>query len=252
MPVAHIANGKDKLDLAFLDEGKGPVVLLIHGFASNRTVNWVNTGWVKQLTAAGYRFVALDNRGHGESTKFYDETDYALEKMAGDALALMDELGVEKFHVIGYSMGSRIAATLAMGHGDRLGKVVLSGGGWTMVDGSGDWTPVRDALLADTLDQIKDQRGWMFRVFADQTGSDRHALAACVKGVRQLLPLEGLRKVSNPVMVAVGTEDEVAGSGEKLAEVFPDGTYLPIPRRDHMKAVGDKAHIEGVIAFLGR
>ena len=50
--------------------------MLVHGFASNTQVNWVNTGWVSTLTGAGRRVIALDNRGHGESAKLYDPADY--------------------------------------------------------------------------------------------------------------------------------------------------------------------------------
>lgn len=250
MPVATITNGDDRLNLAYVDEGEGDVVLLVHGFASTKEVNWVDTGWVAALTQAGFRVIAHDNRGHGASTKFYAESDYRLDKLAGDAVALLDHLEIRHAHLVGYSMGARISATVAVHHGDRVGKLVLSGGGWAMVEGTGDWTPVRDALLAPGLEAVTDPRARTFRAFADKTGSDRRALAACVTGVRQLLVESELRTIANPVLVAVGTEDDVAGSGERLAQVFRNGRYLPIPRRDHMKAVGDRAHIAGVIDFL--
>ncbi|MEC9343628.1 MAG: alpha/beta fold hydrolase, partial [Pseudomonadota bacterium] len=113
MTTAQLTSGGERLELAYLDEGEGrETVLLVHGFASTRTVNWVNTGWVRALREAGYRVVAFDNRGHGESTKFHDSADYSLERMAGDAMALLDHLGIDRTHVVGYSMGARIAATL--------------------------------------------------------------------------------------------------------------------------------------------
>lgn len=250
MPLIPIANGEDNLEIACLDEGDGFPVLLIHGFASTKEVNWVNTGWVKALLAAGFRVIAIDNRGHGASTKFYAPGDYALSKMALDAMLVLDALQVERCHVAGYSMGARIASTLAIEHGNRLGRVVLSGNGWNMVEGSGDWTPVRDALLASSLAEVTDQRGRAFRIFADQTGSDRRALAACVEGVRQLVPLEGLKRVANETLVAIGTQDEIAGSGEKLVAEMPNASYLPIPGRDHMRAVGDRVHVSGAVEFL--
>ena len=68
---------RDGLQLAYFDEGdpSGVPVLLIHGFASSAAVNWVHPGWVKTLGDAGYRVIALDNRGHGDSTKLYDQED---------------------------------------------------------------------------------------------------------------------------------------------------------------------------------
>ncbi len=256
MATASLTNGDDRLDIAYLDEpgadgGNGETVLLIHGFCSNRKVNWVNTGWVKALTAAGYRTVAFDNRGHGESTKFHDPDDYPLEKMAGDAVALLDHLGIERTHVMGYSMGARISATLAARHNDRLEKLVLSGYGARMIERSrSNWEVIRDALRAPSPDDVAEGQGREFRTFADQTGSDRLALAACIEGARKPISPDALRAVQNPVLVAVGTEDDIAGSGEELAEIFPNGSYLPIPGRDHMKAVGDRTHIRGVLEFL--
>jgi pimeloyl-ACP methyl ester carboxylesterase len=194
----------------------------------------------------------MDNRGHGASTKFHSEADYSLDRMAGDALALLDHLSIEKAHVAGYSMGARIACSLAISHGERLGKAVFSGNGWGIVEGTGDWTPVRDALLAPSLADVTDPRGRAFRAFADQTRSDRVALAACVTSVRQVFSVDELSRIRNEVLVAIGTNDDIAGSGERLAAALPRGSFLPIPGRDHMKAVGDRTHIAGVIEFLRR
>lgn len=250
MPNAELhRNGRD-ISLAYLERGRGHPVLLIHGFASNKEVNWLNTGWVGNLADAGYRVVAFDNRGHGASTKFYGKADYCLEEMVADARGLMNHLEISNPHVIGYSMGAHIAAKLAIAYGESLGKIVLSGKGWSMVEGSGDWDPVRRALLAPSLEDVTDPRGRAFRKFANQTESDLRALAACVSGARQLVSEVEMRSIANSVLVAVGTEDEVAGSGKSLAAILPHGLYLPIPGRDHMRAVGDKVHIAGALEFL--
>src|SRR5215211_6859454 len=102
--------------LAYIDvppeSGSGDPVLLVHGFASNHAVNWVNTLWVTTLTRAGYRVIALDNRGHGQSQKLYRPEDYDSSVMAGDLRRLLDHLGLERADLIGYSMGARIAAHL--------------------------------------------------------------------------------------------------------------------------------------------
>ena len=252
MPILELQSKTGPVSLSYLDEGQGDPVVLIHGFASSKEVNWLNPGWVKALTGNGYRVVAFDNRGHGQSTKFHEESHYSLDILADDASALIDALSLGDPHIVGYSMGARIAATLLLRRGEQLRRVVLSGNGWSIVEGSGDWTAVREALLTDKPDEITDLRAKAFRTFADQTGSDRQALAACVTSVRQTLPEQELRKIQNDVLVAIGTRDEVAGSGEKLAAILPNGEYLPIPNRDHMRAVGDKVHIQGVLAFLDR
>ena len=66
------------VEIAYLDEGAGEPIVLVHGFGSNKETNWVVPGWVAALKGAGRRAIALDNRGHGASTKFYDPDDYTL------------------------------------------------------------------------------------------------------------------------------------------------------------------------------
>src|SRR5687767_7954586 len=95
----------DGFRIAYIDEGAGEPVVLIHGFASTHFINWVSPGWVKTLRDAGYRVVALDNRGHGQSSKSYDPEDYRRERMASDSAALLSSLGIGQAHVFGYSMG---------------------------------------------------------------------------------------------------------------------------------------------------
>src|SRR6202035_1099062 len=111
-PVARFRH--DDVEIAFLDEGEGAPIVLVHGFASNAAVNWVQPGWVAFLKDAGRRVIALDNRGHGASTKLYDPAAYHSALMAGDVKALLDHLGLDRADVMGYSMGARIAAYLAL------------------------------------------------------------------------------------------------------------------------------------------
>ena len=238
------------VDITYIDEGDGEAVLLIHGFASNAVVNWLGPGWVKTLTEAGYRAIALDNRGHGGSTKFYQPEHYEPDLMAADALALLNHLAVPQAHVIGYSMGSRIMTFMSLAAPDRLRRLVYGGMGRNLITGVGGWQPIAAALEADDVSQISDPTGLRFRLFADQTDSDRRALAACIRPSRQKITAEAIATIAHPALVAVGTEDDVAGSGAALAAMLPDGRHLPLAGRDHMKAVGDKQFKQGVLAFF--
>jgi len=243
----------DGLKLAFIDrspaDGADPV-LLIHGFASTHAVNWVAPGWVSTLGEAGYRVIAFDNRGHGASDKSHDPLDYTPPKMAADAAALLAHLGIGKAHVMGYSMGARIAAFLALAEPVRVATLVFGGLGLGMVEGVGDWDPIASALLAEDPTTIVHPRGQTFRAFADQTRSDRQALAACIETSRTLLTAPEMRRIGQPALVAVGTRDDIGGSAEGLARLMPNAESFAIEGRDHMLSVGDRAFKARVLEFL--
>ncbi len=240
----------DGVDIAFIDEGDGEPVLLIHGFASNVATNWAGTSWIGALKDAGFRTIAFDNRGHGRSAKLYAPEDYGAPLMAEDARRLLDHLGLQAAHVIGYSMGARIGAFLAMRHEPRVRSLVLSGMGINLVHGVGGAGPIAAALEAERPEDVKSDAARSFRLFADQTGSDRRALAACIRSSRQPIAAAEIGALRIPVLVAVGTQDVVAGSARELAALIPTASVLDIPGRDHMRSVGDPVHKGGVIEFL--
>jgi pimeloyl-ACP methyl ester carboxylesterase len=242
----------DGVTIAYLDEGEGAPILLIHGFASNIQVNWVMTGWVDTLKRAGFRVIAIDNRGHGTSEKLYDTAVYGAAMMAEDARRLLDHLGIQRADVMGYSMGARIAAFLTLAHPERVRSAIFAGLGINMVHGVGAPGPIAAALEAASVDDVKNDAARSFRVFADQTGSDRKALAACIRSSRDKISAEELGRITRPVLVAVGTTDVIAGSGPELAALIPGAEALDITGRDHMRAVGDKVYKQGVLDFLGR
>ncbi len=242
----------DGVEIAFLDAGAGEPIALIHGFASNAATNWLNPGWMDTLTKAGRRAIALDNRGHGASTKLYEPAAYHSSLMAEDVRALLDHLGLASADVMGYSMGARIAAFLALAHPGRVRSVIFGGLGSHLVDGVGLPETIADALEAPSLAAVTDPQGRMFRAFAEETKSDLKALAACIRGSRQTLTRAEIAAIRMPALVAVGTKDVVAGSAQELAALLPAGRALDIPGRDHMLAVGDKVFKQGVLDFLAQ
>jgi pimeloyl-ACP methyl ester carboxylesterase len=238
------------VEIAYLDEGKGEPIVLVHGFASNKEVNWVAPGWVATLTRAGRRAIALDNRGHGASSKLYDPAHYDRAKMAEDVRALLDHLDLARADVMGYSMGARITANLALAHPERLRSAIIGGLGKRLVGGGGLRQNVIDALEAPSSDEVTDPQGFMFRRFAEQTKSDLRALAACIRGVGPPLSPDDVARLKMPVLIAVGTKDTIAGSPRELGDLIPGARVLEIPNRDHMLAVGDRVYKDGVLAFL--
>ena len=248
MPSFH--NGE--VEIAYLDEGEGDPILLVHGFASTRNVNWVYPGWVSELTKNGRRVIALDNRGHGDSTKLYDAAQYDIAIMAGDVIALMDHLQIARADIMGYSLGSRMTAVLARSQPERLRSAIFGGIGIGLIEGGGPGENVVKALEADSLQDVTDPVGRTFRAFADQTRSDRRALAACLRGSRRLMTREEAARIAVPALIAVGTKDEIAGSADALGKIIPGSQVLNIPNRDHMRAVGDKVYKSGVLDFLSQ
>lgn len=250
--VRHFAH--EGFDLAFVDalppSGSGDPVLLIHGFASSILFNWIAPSWMTTLAAAGYRAIALDNRGHGLSSKSYNPPDYAPARMAGDAAALLAHLGIGRAHVMGYSMGARISATLALQEPALVATLILGGLGIGLVEGVGDWDPIADALAAPDPAAVTHPRGKMFRAFADQTRSDRRALAACIATSRVELTEAEVQRIAQPTLIAVGTKDDIAGSAEDLAGLMPNAEAFAIEGRDHMLSVGDKAFKKRALEFL--
>lgn len=240
------------VEIAYLDEGGGDPILLIHGFASSATVNWVDTGWVRHLAREGRRVVALDNRGHGNSAKLYVPADYGTSTMAEDARRLLDHLGIGRADVMGYSMGARITAFLAMTHPERVRSAIFGGLGINMVRPMAGTGPIAAALEAPSIDAVTNPTARTFRAFADSTKGDLKALAACMRGSRDPIASESLRGLTCPVLVAVGSQDVIGGSATELAAIIPGAEALVIEGRDHMKAVGDRIYKDGVSAFLRR
>jgi len=240
----------DGVAINFIDEGTGDPVLLIHGFASNIAANWVDPGWVRHLTRAGYRAIAMDNRGHGASQKLYDTSDYSAPLMAEDARRLLDHLEIARADVIGYSMGARIGAFLALAHPGRVRSLVFGGLGANMIRPMAGTGPIAHALEAASIDDVTNATARTFRAFAESTRSDLRALAACIRSAREPITAEALGRLACPVLVAVGSEDVIGGAAADLAALIPGGAALVIEGRDHMKAVGDRRFKEGVVAFL--
>jgi pimeloyl-ACP methyl ester carboxylesterase len=241
----------DSVEIAFDDVGQGEPVLLIHGFASNGRVNWVDTGWVKTLVDGGFRVITMDNRGHGESEKLYNPDLYPAAEMAEDARRLLDHLEIPRAHVMGYSMGARIAAFLTINHPARVGAAVFAGLASRMITGVGGGPEIARALEAASLLDVTDVSARSFRVFAEQTRGDLKALAACIRSSRVKITAEMLATIKAPTLVVVGEKDDVAGEIGPLVAAIPGATGVTLHRRNHMNAVGDRQYKAAVLTFLG-
>jgi pimeloyl-ACP methyl ester carboxylesterase len=240
------------IGIAYEVHGAGKPILLIHGFGSSGKINWIDTGWVETLMGAGYQPITFDNRGHGASRKLYDTKLYYAHEMAEDARRLLDHLRIERAPVLGYSMGARIAAFLMLKHPERVSVGIWGGMGVNLTTGLEDSEEIIEGLTAESLEQVKGRTARQFRIFADHNKADRAALAACMVNSREPMPAADIGKIAAPVLVAVGSDDDMAGSAAALAEMLPQGEAFTIERRDHMRATGDKAFKAAALEFLAR
>jgi pimeloyl-ACP methyl ester carboxylesterase len=237
----------------YIDEGEGPPIVLVHGFASNLHGNWRATGVIDALTTAGRRAVALDCRGHGRSDKPHDPEAYAGTAMPDDVIALMDHLRINKTDLIGYSMGGFIAASLLTRHPNRLHTVILSGVGDARM--LNDWGRDRGNAIADAMEapdngSVTDASARAFREFAELSGNDLRALAAMQRASSpSWFDPDKLGEVDLPVMVLVGEEDTLVGPPDRLATAIPGAKLVRVPG-DHLTAPGMPEFRTAVVEFL--
>ncbi len=241
------------LRLSYLDNGvisdEIPVILL-HGFTASAESNWQVTGWIKKLTQANRRVIALDARGHGDSDKPYDSNDYPSNVMITDSLYLMEQLGIVQADFIGYSMGARMAAFAAINHPEKVGKVVFGGMGGNFKKGMSNSQQIADALLADNLKQVSDRYARRFRRLAELGGNDLTALAHCILSSRQKLNTDSLNTIKAKSLIVVGEDDEIAGNPYELQNDITDSQIAVIADCNHFNALSNKAFRQAAIDFI--
>ena len=250
--MTEFVKAPDGVRIAYETAGSGPSVMLVHGFAASRVQNWKGPGWYETLTGAGYRVVAMDCRGHGDSDKPHDPAAYDHAIMAEDVVAVMEAANAAPGFLMGYSMGGFISMHVLMDHPDLVTKLVIGGvGGSYLGRAFGSRDAIADALVIEDKSKITDPVSKGFREFAEQSGKDRLALAACMRANRRAFTAAELKQSKRPVLVVCGENDTLTGPPGPLADAFADGRALVVPRRDHMTTVGDKVYKEAALNFFG-
>jgi pimeloyl-ACP methyl ester carboxylesterase len=224
----------------------GPPIVLVHGFASDYQLNWVGTRWQETLVAAGRRVIGLDCRGHGRSDKPHDPNDYGLVKMARDVVQLLIHLNIAQADYLGYSMGGRIGVEALQSAPSRLLKVVLAGVGWTGALRNSQ--SVADALRGGHPSTEVAKR--FFDFAASRTDNDLEALAACILAPMTDPDPERLARATNPVLLVVGADDDIAGETQRLCDALPNARLVTLAGRNHMSAVPAREFKEAALAFL--
>jgi pimeloyl-ACP methyl ester carboxylesterase len=271
VPAAHAqdtgqffdANG---VQIHYVDKGRGIPVVLLHGLTGSFARHWDAPGVMEALGMAGYRVIAMDSRGHGQSDTPRDSSQYGLE-MVRDVVRLLDHLKLERAHVVGYSMGGAIANQLLVRHPGRLLTVTLLGAGWEGADlevftsqmlelAEGFARDDASALIrgvtssgqdGPTDDEVAALNASLF------ARNNPQALAGVARGLPALYEISGdsLRGVTLPVLAIIGEHDD--GNLEavrRMAGVMPSLEVVQIPGASHATSVRPSA--DPLVAFLDK
>jgi len=240
----------DGLKIAFNAVGFGDPVLFLHGFAANRNQAWRTSGWFDLMDKAGIDYAAMDHRGHGESDKPHDSDAYAAATMTGDIINFLDYLKAGRAHIISHSMGAMLSLRLLCEHPARFKSAVLTGVGARMLEKRDDRAVMAAALTAASPTGITDEQTLSFRAFAESTGSDMQALAACISAQRLAPDIDALAQIKVPVMVITGSDDELSGKPEPLAALIPGAVAVTVDGASHHNIMDDPDYKIAVFRFL--
>jgi pimeloyl-ACP methyl ester carboxylesterase len=239
--------------LAYDDVGApewGRPIVLLHGYASNRSEAWRRVGWYGAFERKRFRVLAPDWRGHGDSAKPHEAEAYAREKMVSDVFALLDHLGIGRADLCGYSMGARLAIHAALAQPERIADLILGGVGGRLFEPPQAPGALATAMEAEDPGSISEPILRSFRLFADELGEDRHALAACARGGNYGVTREMLVGIRARCLVVAGAHDELAGDPNVLADAIPGARAAVLPGCDHFSAIPHALFKAAVFDFL--
>lgn len=231
-------------------DGDAPTVLCVHGFASSCRDNWVMTGWVRDLTRAGFRVLGVDQRGHGASDKPYDPGEYGMDALVGDLCTVLDAYLLDTVHYAGYSLGARVGWQVAVQAADRVDRAVLGG----IPDGRplARMQIEQARAYADHRTPVEDPVTRNYVTLAERVpGNDLRALVALAEGMRRG---DADPDPSNPpmqeILFATGSDDAILEQSKQLADATPNGAFVELPGRHHFNAPGSRVFRQAALEFF--
>jgi pimeloyl-ACP methyl ester carboxylesterase len=241
--------------LHFEVRGDGRPLVFLHGGTVNFQANYAAFGWPENFMARGFQIIGLDFRGHGQSDKPHDAGSYGTPNVAGDVIALLDHLRLDRVDVIAYSIGTAVALHLLQTFPARLGRVALVATG----DGLVGLPPHELSRILPALAVVADRSEYpqdlpkhvaAYWRFIENGGGDRGALKAFAEARYPPLSFTEAQNITHPVLVVSGENDHVLGRGPRLAGALGNARYVEVAEADHFSLAANETVQDAVAGFL--
>ena len=219
--------------------GQGQSLVLLHGFAGN-SKDWKRNGYVEKLSD-DYQLILIDERGHGLSDKPHDPVAYEMQKRASDIVAVLEDLGLRRSHIWGYSMGGEVCFGLAQFYADCIESLIIGG--------MAPFPPVHPEVYDEQIAVLK--RGiaaaadaWGYESYEKREEflrNDPNALIASTIAARDWSGCEDiLETLERPCLIYVGEADSfMFDAAKRGASQIPEAKFVIIPGLDHGQAYAD-------------
>lgn len=246
----------DGVNIYYEVEGEGDPLVLQHGLIMNLK-GFRRYGYTEKLRKK-YRLILIDARGHGRSDKPHESDAYRLRNFVNDIVAVLDEIGVERSHFLGYSMGGSIGLGIGIYSPDRFRSLIIGGMGMEETD-SKEEINRRRAFIDVFREGMKATVAWFERIYGalspelreDVMGNDPEALIACWS-VREHVGFEDrLPLVDLPCLLYAGDQDYLYQRAKRTAEIIPNARFVSLPGLDHFGGLGhSEVVLPNVLNFL--
>jgi pimeloyl-ACP methyl ester carboxylesterase len=241
----------DGVNIYYEVEGEGSPLMLHHGLTSSHNT-FKRNGYTEKLRK-NYRLILIDARGHGKSDKPHDSNEYELRNIVSDTIAVLDELGEERSHFLGYSMGGSVGLGIGIYSPDRFKSLIIGGMGMAETDSEEEIN--RRKMFIDVFREGNEATvAWFERMYVlspelreELMGNDPEALVACWS-VREHVGFEDrLPLVELPCLFYAGDKDYLYERSKKTAEMIPNSKFVSLPGLDHSGAI---EHSELVLPYV--
>ena len=242
----------------------GPVVMLSHSLGSSSIM------WEPQLSAleSRYRLLRFDTRGHGHSDA--PGGPYTLDQLAGDALSLLDSLGIDKVHFVGLSMGGMIGQCLTLSQPDRIISLALCDTAAIIPEEAQSiWQERIDAARKNGMAAGVEETmaRWFTGPYLSQApkavelirvqfvNTPVNGFVGCSEAIRRLNYLDQLASIRLPVLIIVGEDDPgtPVAAAEAMHTRIDSSELVVIPSAAHLSNIEQaSAFNEALLGFLDR